>query len=255
MDLEEVVESFQPITLEDLGAVSLLNRTDTKYFFSLKDLSIVLGKVRNDYDILEIDGKRLFAYDSLYFDTPDNQLYLMHHNGRTNRIKIRIRQYVDSGLTFLEVKRKNAQGRTIKSRRPIEDIEKTLSASSKAFVDKACGNSLPLEAKIYTAFDRLTLASKQRTERITIDLNLSFRHSDRKSEMQNLVIVEVKQGNETRDSAIRKALREEGHRPSKISKYCIGRIKLDKEIKYNRFKPKVLKIRKIERHGKSTVGN
>lgn len=73
--------------------------------------------------------------------------------------------------------------------------------------------------------------------------------------MQNLVIVEVKQGNETRDSAIRKALREEGHRPSKISKYCIGRIKLDEEIKYNRFKPKVLKIRKIERHGKSTVGN
>ena len=43
---------------------------------------------------------------------------------RVNRHKIRFREYVDSGLVFLEVKCKNNKGKTIKKRgRPKKNVE------------------------------------------------------------------------------------------------------------------------------------
>ena len=117
MELAEVVQKFKAVSLDDLGAVKLLNRTDTKYFFSVRELPEVLAPMVSLYDILEIDGKRAFSYLTLYFDTPENRLYMMHHNGQANRFKVRMRKYVDSNLTFLEVKKKTQKGRTVKRRR------------------------------------------------------------------------------------------------------------------------------------------
>ena len=66
--------------------------------------------------ILQIDGKRKHDYKSLYFDTEDRKFYNDHHNQRVNRYKVRYREYVDSGLVFLEIKCKNNKGKTIKKR-------------------------------------------------------------------------------------------------------------------------------------------
>ncbi|MBK8341295.1 MAG: VTC domain-containing protein [Flavobacteriales bacterium] len=69
------------------------------------------------YRLLEVDGVRGAEYRSLYFDSPALRHYLDHHNGRTLRSKVRFREYVGSGLCFLEVKRKTGTGRTDKARR------------------------------------------------------------------------------------------------------------------------------------------
>ena len=61
------------------------------------------------------------ADTTLYFDTPDRQMYAEHQRGRKNRQKIRVRRYESSGVSFLEVKRKNNKGRTDKKRMEIAD--------------------------------------------------------------------------------------------------------------------------------------
>jgi SPX domain protein involved in polyphosphate accumulation len=66
--------------------------------------------------VLEINGARLHHYQTLYFDTRDFALYSQHHNGQRARYKVRVREYLDSEMAFLEVKRKTNQNRTIKSR-------------------------------------------------------------------------------------------------------------------------------------------
>jgi hypothetical protein len=42
----------------------------------------------------------------LYFDTDSKRFYHDHHNGKVKRTKIRMRNYVESNLTFLEIKKK-----------------------------------------------------------------------------------------------------------------------------------------------------
>ncbi len=61
-------------------------------------------------------GKRLNHYRTLYFDTPDFELYLLHVNGRADRYKVRSREYTDTHLSYLEVKHRTPKDRTIKER-------------------------------------------------------------------------------------------------------------------------------------------
>ena len=104
--IKQVLGTFEPITLKGLEEVKMLNRIDTKYVFHIKQFAEILEEVKKDYYALEIDGNRMFAYESLYFDTEDYQLYKFHHNGKINRLKVRYRRYSDSGLVFFEVKYK-----------------------------------------------------------------------------------------------------------------------------------------------------
>ena len=70
--------------------------------------------------VLEMDGVRSFAYDSVYFDTPQLDSYLLAARGRRRRYKIRTRTYVDSATSFLEVKTEGAREATVKERIPYE---------------------------------------------------------------------------------------------------------------------------------------
>ena len=81
----------------------------------------------------EIDGQRLTAYDTLYYDTLDLQMYLRHHDRQLRRQKIRVRTYVDSQLTFLEVKNKSNKGRTLQAR--WESYQSSLKAYSKTLTE------------------------------------------------------------------------------------------------------------------------
>ena len=60
---------FTPISLKNMDGVKLMNRSDTKFTFSSKKLPILLEKLIPFYNVLEINGKRLHSYKSLYFDT------------------------------------------------------------------------------------------------------------------------------------------------------------------------------------------
>ena len=106
------LSAFSSISLEEMSTIRLMNRTDTKYIVSLSALMDVLQRASNCYRVQEVQGERNIVYHTTYLDTPDYAMYLAHQNGRVIREKIRVRTYVSSGLTFLEVKNKNNKGRT-----------------------------------------------------------------------------------------------------------------------------------------------
>ena len=101
------LDEFNSVSLKDMEDVTLMKRVDTKFILNELSLKSILKELTADYNILEIDGLRLMKYNSLYFDTPDKKFYHDHHNKRINRVKVRIRKYVDSDLSFLEIKIKD----------------------------------------------------------------------------------------------------------------------------------------------------
>ena len=235
---EDYVGSFESIALKDLKNSELLDRKEVKYVFDRKLLSSVLNGLMDEYFILEIDDKRIFKYHSHYFDTEDLQLFHEHRRGRLNRYKIRKRHYVDSDLSFFEVKFKNNHGRTIKSRVQTYDQLSTLILPEEVqFLQKVSPFSgASLNKTLTVIYDRLTLVSKNTTERVTIDINLQLNLQQTKSSFDKLVVLEVKQ-DRLRNSPIKDKLKSLTIRPGAISKYCLGIIANGEKIRYNRFKP------------------
>lgn len=228
-----------------MDKVSLMKRTDTKFVINIAYLPLILSEIKEKYQVLEVDGKRIMNYSSLYLDTNDFQFYHDHHNGKVNRLKIRQRKYVDSNLTFLEIKQKNGKGETNKSRIKIDDFQLDLSTKSKEFIEKVTEHQFKLQPSLWNNFNRITLVNLPDNERVTIDLQLSYTIGKKESDFEKLVIIEVKQGKLDRNSAIIQTLKNCRYNPYSISKYCIGIINLYDKIKYNRFKKKQLKVNKI----------
>ena len=106
-NLGHILSSFDSVSLEDIGAVKLLNRMDSKFPFCIDKLPAVLNRLQKDYFVLEVDGKRQLPYKSLYYDSEDFSCYYTHQFGRANRFKLRTRQYVETNVFFFEVKQKN----------------------------------------------------------------------------------------------------------------------------------------------------
>ena len=113
---KDLIKDFEPITLDEMDGVKLMSRTDTKFAFSSSKLPQLLSSMLPFYRILNINNKLIHDYKSLYYDTSENKFYLDHHNNRDTRKKIRLREYVDSGLVFLEIKTKNNKRKTIKKK-------------------------------------------------------------------------------------------------------------------------------------------
>ena len=88
-----VCDRMPPISLEEMDAIRLMNRVDTKYVTNGDKLVAVLeDAAAAGYRICEIEGKRISGYNSLYYDTDGLQMYLAHHNGRKTRQKARSAQ-------------------------------------------------------------------------------------------------------------------------------------------------------------------
>ena len=119
--ITEALNSFDPITLIEMDRVKLMNRVDTKFAFSTVQLLDLLPELEKYYSILEIEGTRTPFYESLYLDDSGFTFFKDHHNGRTNRFKVRFRKYVESNLIFLEIKHKY-KGRTDKRRIKVDEI-------------------------------------------------------------------------------------------------------------------------------------
>ena len=140
---------FQRVSLANLDKVKLMNRTDLKFCLHIEKLPAVLEAIKSDYLLLEINGETIFNYDNTYFDTPDNQMFICHQNGKSNRFKIRMRKYVESNLNFLEIKLKNNKGRTIKERVVKQEFIPEFTNGELTFVDKVSPfDGLRLEPKI-----------------------------------------------------------------------------------------------------------
>ena len=124
-EIQSILDNYQPISLAAMDEVALMERVDEKFTVSLKDTLEVLSKISDKYYCLEIDGKRLFNYQTEYFDNEIRHFFKNHQNGKLNRYKIRFRDYVESKKT-LEVKFKSNKGVTKKTRIGVPFEEKDL---------------------------------------------------------------------------------------------------------------------------------
>ena len=67
---------LEAVSLEDLVAhAELLTRVDRKYLLHEHAAQEILDATADGVRVLEISGRREFAYDSVYFDTPDHLSY------------------------------------------------------------------------------------------------------------------------------------------------------------------------------------
>lgn len=244
----DYINKLAPIPLEKTNSVKLMNRIDSKHLANVEMLRKVLGDIKEDYWVLEIDKERVLPYESLYYDTMDNNMFLAHHNGKLNRFKIRFRKYLTTNQVYLEIKYKHKGIRTIKERIEVQNLERDLSQGSMQFIRENCPyNPHKLEPKIYTNFSRITLVNKDFSERATIDMDLCFKKGQGKeAHLRNVVIIETKRDGNTLETPLKRALNKYGIHPSGLSKYCIGRTLLRKTLKTNRFKEKIITLNKIE---------
>jgi hypothetical protein len=239
----DLLQRFEAIHLSEMGHVALLRRTDTKYLLSEVQLSQALAHLTDQYRVLEIDGRRLQHYQTLYFDTPNLALYRQHHDGWRNRYKVRERAYQDSDLTFWEIKHKVNANTTIKSRMQTPELNTQIAQEAEPFLHAHYPYPLAaLEPTLYNAFQRITLVSKHSVERLTVDVSLRLLRDDASVSLDGLVIAEVKQDGFSIDSAFVREMRALGVRPTGFSKYCIGVSMLYPEVKHNRFKPQLCRI-------------
>ena len=241
-----ILTAFDPISLSDMDGVALLNRVDTKFLFGIDDFYALLPRLAANYRVLEIKQRRLAPYRNLYFDTADLALYQQHHNGGLNRHKVRSREYVDSNLSFLEVKFKTNKKRTIKNRMRIEDEVTQFAGETEDFMQSFYPDSAEtLIPTLWNNFTRITLVSKHAKERLTFDINLSYRRGNTQTNLDGIVIAEVKQERFLVSSDFIQEMRLRGIRKSKFSKYCIGVTMLFDDVKTNNFKSTLLFAKKI----------
>ncbi len=228
-----------------MDSVKLMDRMDTKFVFHNKDLVSILAELQPFYKVLNVNGNNISKYESLYFDTPDFDLYHKHQRGKLNRYKIRFRKYVESNLNFFEIKFKNNKGRTIKTRVKQTEINQLIKDKAQELLTQnSTLNSENLEPKIWVNYSRITLVNKTTPERVTLDINLHYIYNNESKFIDNLVIAEAKQEKSTKSPFI-KLMKKLHIREGSVSKYCFGVITFFKKIKHNNFNPQLIPIKKI----------
>mgnify|MGYP002623770464 CR=1 FL=1 len=250
VDTFKVWERMGTIRLEEMDSIKLMNRIDTKYLTNESVLEYVLEKAADHgYRALEVEGSAISPYNSMYFDTDALKMFQEHHNRRLVRQKVRTRVYVSSGMTFLEIKRKNNKGRTKKTRIaiPPEDfMDFRCNDRAEAFLEEKSDYTVNMiKPRLETIFRRITLVNGAKTERLTIDTSLRFVNHDTglSADFGPAVIIELKQDGRA-ESEMKQILLDCRVKPIRVSKYCIGTTVTNPEVKSNRFKVKVRKIEK-----------
>ena len=242
-----LIESFRPISLEEMGKVRLMNRIDTKFVTSIENVGKLLEIASADYRMQQIGGRSNMPYYTKYFDTSDTLMFSEHQRGKKSRQKIRLRLYEDCGmLPFIEVKSKNNKGRSRKKRVMMEDG--TELAPYFTFLENNSDyNPQLLVPHIENHFYRITLVDNAMTERVTIDSCLEFHNltTGKRISLPEIGIIEWKRDGRNSDSRLGSILRDLHIHPAGFSKYCIGMAATNPGLKQNRLKSKLRMIDKI----------
>lgn len=229
-----------PVSLAEVNAAAALQtRVDNKYLLSAAQFTDLMQRVGLGLSVLEIDEKRAFAYESVYFDTPDLAHFREHKQGRRQRYKVRTRTYVDTGACMFEVKVKGLRGATVKRRIPHPVPQRmVLSTPSRDFLNEQLRSEYGITAPdlvpaLRTEYQRATFVNLTNGERLTCDTTLVFHSNDTTVTGPDKIIVETK----TADGggSVGRALAQMGVRPVSMSKYCIGTALVHPELAANKW--------------------
>jgi hypothetical protein len=189
----------------------------------------MVQRLGDEHDVLEIDGERLFDYESVYFDTQGLRCFRDHIEDRRPRFKTRTRCYVTTNDCFFEVKVKDEDDETIKRNVDHEPDERySLEPAARELIAEVlpeCGLEEPdeeLQPLLVTAFQRVTVVAHDRPERTTFDFKVTLGQpgGDEARLDERYAIVETK--TETGEGAWDRAFAEAGHEPISLSKYRVG---------------------------------
>ena len=251
--IENIISAFSPISLETLnGKAAMLDRLDNKYIVRGQSLRPAFAAFLELFDVLEIEGKRAFTYTTRYFDDVQRRSYFDHLQRRRKRCKVRVRHYVDTGFSYLEVKLKEQRATTSKRRLSVDKPLTELDGRCMEFIDHCYRDSYdegfikPLTSVIVIDYQRITLVAKEGGERMTIDTALDFHTTDiDRTAPSDMFIIETKsvRGNGIAD----KILRSLHLQPTKhVSKYCIGMAATGQVSRRNSFLPALRRLHLME---------
>lgn len=235
-----VSHALEGVGLADvLAEAALQTRVDRKYMLTPDQFQELARRVGTTFKVLDIDGRRVFGYESVYFDTQRLDLFRAHRQGRRRRYKARVRTYLDTGACMFEVKLKGRRGETVKHRLPyrIEDRER-LNDDAAEFLAKLLheeyGEQLPgLEPAAITTYSRVTFVDLVAGARLTCDVDLVCSRGQRRARGSDMILVESKCAGA--GSAADEALRQMGVRSISVSKYCVAVTLLDRTLAANKW--------------------
>ena len=229
-----------------------LRRNDAKAVLAPEELAALLDAVPDTWQVVSAGTLITAPYDTVYFDTPDLDLFRAHRQGRLRRAKVRTRRYADR-TTMLEVKLKGPARMTEKVRRPHAN-HGMLDADDLAWVDQVLteriGRTLPgsVAPTVWTRYRRTVLRAPDGTERLTIDADLStgpWRTASidtvpaDAAPSPRALIVELK--SLAPRSQLLPALRHVGGRPVRLSKYAVG-ITAEHDVHATRWLPALRRL-------------
>ena len=249
-----MVDHLGTVSLEELvGTSELLTRRDRKYLIPTKDLPTILGCFEDGSRVLQIGSLREFAYESVYFDTPDRLSYRMAVHQRRRRFKVRTRSYMEVGSTYLELKTKGTRGMTVKNRCEYDLSDRrelTLEGSlylARLLDEYSYEPSIVTELvpTLMTQYHRVTVLLPE-GGRVSVDSSLQWRTPEGRSmNLEAFSIVESKSSGSA--SGFDRCLWGLGYRPSRFSKYGTGMAGFHPELPRNKWN-RTLRLINAESH-------
>lgn len=242
--MQPLLADYRTVTLDETNQLAkMLSRVDNKYVVNNGQIVALLEQIQPDYAVLEIESRNEFQYSSCYYD--DNFCcYLEHHQARRNRLKVRTREYVNSGLKFFEIKLKGLRGRTDKHRTDCDTlIMPRIQGEHLAMLNNLYAQNyrkeMPYDFQpaLMVGYSRCTLVALQGGERVTIDFDLRFELPGGGDAVQighDFIIVETKSA-QGRGIADRTLKRLGVRKATRCSKYCIGVNLMGEVTKNNNF--------------------
>lgn len=237
------LETLSPVGLGELVTeAELLQRVDRKYLVENPVAEAMLDALDPRTRVLQIDGRREFAYDSVYFDTPDHLSYRLAALRRRHRFKVRTRSYLDTGTSFLELKTRSGRGRTVKNRIPTDPGNReTITPGGRAYLagllghlghDPALVDELRPTLEIRYCRTTLLLPGGSRA---TIDRQLRWEATGGGcgTSLPDHIIIETKSTG--RPGQLDRALWRAGSRPVSLSKFGTGTAALHSNLPSNKW--------------------
>jgi hypothetical protein len=225
--VQKALARFSDVPQALLGSRVLLKRVDRKYTLAVHLVEPILASLGDAYGVLRAGSSLAARYRTIYFDTPELQLYHAHRRGRSERHKIRIRHHVDREMSFVEVKHRNALGQSVKSVLPRPFGVSTLDDEALMFIERHSPVAArTLAPRVWVTFRRITLVGYELDERITIDCNLEYGNDDKSERWPAAAIAEIKQGRRANHTPSIQALRDGRVAERSISKYCVATTRL-----------------------------
>lgn len=224
--MEKLLASLKVTDRADLSTeFNLQTRTDRKYLISKRQLENIIKLTESDFSVVSDSGKLISQYESVYFDTPDLELHKLAAVGRRRRFKLRTRTYVESEITFLELKVRNSRSQTNKIRLdiPFEQRYSDPDAYQLWIENELATHDISgptaYASSLSVSFHRSTLVSLTEASRVTIDTALKFNDISAFNS-PNWIILETKSAGQP--SHLDRTLWRAGIRPGKVSKYGVG---------------------------------